>query len=79
MQYKFDIDISVEKEFWGKDFEEMLMPIEEWKKYVQLGYFIDYDGYGSLVNKNKVCKTSFYPSDIDELPKEATHIIWYNR
>lgn len=79
MQFNFDTDISEEEQYWGKHFKEMLMPISEWKNLVETGFFIDYDGHGSLVSGDKVCETVFRPSDVNNIPPEATHIIWYNR
>lgn len=73
-----------------------LMTIEEFKKCVDCGGFIDYDGHGSLSDGKQIIDGYIvYPSmfmngkvavgncwdnvgQVD-IPKEATHIVWYNR
>lgn len=57
-----------------------VFPLDEFVEMVESGFFIDYDGHGypvknNLVNNDIIVK----PSKIDEIPKDATHIIWFNR
>jgi len=56
-----------------------LMSVNEWKRCVRLGGFIDYDGFGHAVKDNLMTKEQYYPSQMNEVPKDATHIMWYNR
>lgn len=56
-----------------------LMTVEEFKKCVKGGFFIDYDGYGNPVKNNKLMQLDIYPSKLRDIPNDATHIIWYNR
>lgn len=56
-----------------------LMTVEEFKNAVTNGFFIDYDGSGEpakiLVDKS----VSIRPSKVNEIPADATHIVWYNK
>ncbi len=54
--------------------------VEEFKACVKSGAFIDYDGFGHPV-KNKLANRFIYvrPSKLGRIPKDATHIVWYNR
>lgn len=62
-----------------------VMTFEEWKDAVELGFFIDYDGYGCPMKDGKLASKKngewvcISPSEIDEWPEGATHIEWYNR
>lgn len=53
--------------------------IEEWKGSVVSHGFIDYDGYGKAIKDGKMTKHCFSPSEINEVPADATHIQWCNR
>lgn len=73
-----------------------LMTIKEFKKNVNYGGFIDYDGYGKLSNGKLVANNFIvYPSqfkrgkvhygllfetgELIDIPKWATHVMWFNR
>ncbi len=56
-----------------------LMRINEWIEECECGGFIDYDGYGDLVNNGGLMGISIAPSRRDKMPEDATHILWYNR
>jgi hypothetical protein len=64
----------------GPKNEDDVYTVEEFKEIVELGAFIDYDGYGHPV-KNKLADISIIikPSNLSLIPSDATHIIWYNR
>lgn len=64
----------------GPACEDDVYTIEEFKNLVEIDAFIDYDGYGHPV-KNNLADPSIYvlPSKIKDIPKDATHIVWYNR
>jgi len=57
-----------------------IIKIDKFIKSCEGGYFIDYDGFGypmkdGLTDETIVIK----PSELEKIPKDATHIIWYNR
>lgn len=52
-----------------------LMTIEEFKGFL----FIDYDGHGHPVKDNKMSGHYIKPSKLDQIPEDATHIMWYNK
>ena len=56
-----------------------LMTVEEFKRRVESKFFIDYDGFGQAVKEGKVDPVLIYPSQVDEIPEDATHIMWYNK
>jgi hypothetical protein len=56
-----------------------LMTVEEFRENVKSGMFIDYDGYGYPVKDNLCAHLQIYPSELYLLPKDATHIHWFNR
>lgn len=60
--------------------EDDVYTIEEFKEYCECEAFIDYDGYGHPV-KDKLADNSIIivPSKLNEIPIDATHIVWYNR
>jgi len=60
--------------------EDDVYTIEEFKEHVRTESFIDYDGFGYPV-KNCLADPEIwiYPSKIKEIPKDATHIVWFNR
>lgn len=63
-----------------EDFDGALMTVKEFKSTVKHGGFIDYDGYGYPVRKNKAnSSVTIIPSEVSKTPKDATHIIWFNR
>ena len=56
------------------------MTVEDFKKYVEIGEFIDYDGYGHPTKDGKVDEsTCVVPSEVDQIPPDATGILWFNR
>lgn len=63
-----------------------LMLLKEWEEDCDHGVFIDYDGYGDLVDSHYNIITEFQsvcPSDYTDrkiqYPPEAKYILWYNR
>ncbi len=55
------------------------MTVAAFKERVADGAFIDYDGFGSPLKDGRMADVLFYPSQVEELPPDATHILWYNR
>jgi len=57
-----------------------LMTIEEFVESCDCGGFIDYDGYGYACKDGKSDESIVIsPSRRRLIPKDATHIAWYNR
>lgn len=60
--------------------EDDVYTIEEFKKFCDMGSFIDSDGHGYPV-KDRLTDTSviIVPSLLNHIPADATHIVWYNK
>ena len=60
--------------------EDDIYTVEEFIECCKIHAFIDYDGFGYPV-KNKLADRSIeiIPSQLQRIPKDATHIVWYNR
>ena len=56
-----------------------LMTVGEFRKAVEFGSFIDYDGYGHPVRDGKMSQELVCPSQVMLLPEDATHVIWFNK
>ena len=56
-----------------------LMKIADWIEDCDDGCLIDYDGYGDLLVGDEFMNECFSPSNRHRVPKEATHILWYNK
>lgn len=57
-----------------------IMTLEDFRNAVRKGYLIDYDGYGYPMKDDLVDDfLKIFPSDMISIPKDATHIIWFNR
>lgn len=61
--------------------DDDIYTLEDFKANVDCGGFIDYDGCGHPVKNGKYdVDWNIYPSTFPEsMPKDATHVIWYNR
>lgn len=55
-----------------------LISREDWLESVKAGVFIDYDGFGYPVRGNRQSRQVIVPSTADQLPDDATHVIWYD-
>lgn len=64
----------------GPEDEDDVYTIEEFRQLVESRMFVDYDGFGEPVRDGKsdpsIC---IKPSRLDQIPSDATHIVWYNR
>jgi hypothetical protein len=60
--------------------EDDVYTVDEFRQNVRVGAFIDYDGFGHPV-RDGLCDPSVTvkPSRLDEIPADATHVVWYNR
>ena len=57
-----------------------VMTVADWVESCVDGFFIDYDGYGAPMKGKLVAKNCIvWPSIRHLIPKDATHIEWYNR
>ena len=57
-----------------------LMTVDRFRYLVKAGKFIDYDGYGHPARGNQCdARIVTYPSEVEYIPHDATHIIWFNR
>lgn len=65
----------------GPDDEDDVYTVEEFLAHVDSKSFIDYDGFGHPVKDNKADESIWiYPSTAREnLPPDATHVVWFNR
>ena len=54
--------------------------IAEFTGMCTVGALNDYDGCGAAAKDGKVCESiTVYPSMLDEIPKDATHVVWFNK
>jgi len=57
-----------------------LMTVADFIEACEDGCLIDYDGHGYPVKDGLMDdKLSIDPSDRDQIPADATHILWFNR
>lgn len=56
-----------------------LIPVDEFISACKSAYFIDYDGFGNPAKNGKMADFDIFPSKVSDIPKDATHIVWYNR
>ena len=64
----------------GPEEEDDVYTVEEFKRLVQGGMFVDYDGFGNPVKDGLADRGNWIkPSRIEEIPTDATHVVWYNK
>ena len=64
----------------GPDGEDDVYTVDEFRERCKDGSLIDYDGFGHPVKDGKQDRSvNVYPSGLDAIPDDATHIIWFNR
>lgn len=64
----------------GPDDEDDVYTVEEFRLLCEQRLFTDYDGFGYPVVKKLSNPDVFIkPSRLAAIPKEATHIVWFNR
>lgn len=81
MAYKHPVKFTKTNQYGcGPDDEDDVYTVEEFKAHCKSGSFVDYDGYGHPV-KDGLEDNSIYikPSNVATIPKDATHINWFNR
>ncbi len=63
------------------DSEGHLMLFEDWASDVKCGGFIDYDGWGNVLDKEfNTLKDMYSPSNYKgRRPRNARYVLWFNR
>jgi len=62
-----------------------LMTVEDFRNAVKERSFIDYDGFGYAAKpidgmmRMEASGHTIYPSRVDRIPNDATHIVWFNK
>ena len=56
-----------------------LMTVDDFRTNVATGLFIDYDGSGHPMKGGMMSRQAIYPSRVNEIPEDATHILWFNK
>lgn len=56
-----------------------LFTVEDFCKFVKSGSIINYDGTGYPVRDGKECREEINCCRLEDIPKDATHIAWYNK
>lgn len=56
-----------------------VMTVEEWRSCVESGCFIDDDGIGTPAKDGMMMDRDVWPSGMDDVPEDATHIVWFNK
>lgn len=57
-----------------------IMTVEDFKENVKSRMFIDYDGHGYPSKNGKMHRDlMIVPSQAHQIPKDATHIVWFNK
>lgn len=64
----------------GPDSEDDVYTVEEFREHCKRGLFIDYDGDGHPAKDGFADpKILLKPSNLELIPADATHVIWFNR
>ena len=62
------------------DPDDCVMTVQEFRDNCECGGFIDYDGFGHPVCGGRVDRgVTILPSKVKEIPRTASHIVWYNK
>ena len=60
-----------------------LMTLKDWQECCMMGAFIDYDGFGALLEYRQgeyfPLDESAHPSECERVNPKATHVDWFNR
>lgn len=54
------------------------MPRHLWLERVEAGSFVDGDGFCTPVKNGKTNRQIITPSQAEQLPADATHVLWFN-
>ena len=66
---------------YGKEWKGDLFTIEEFRKAVKSGLFVDSDGHGYYATETSKSDVEVYPSDFDEdlIRDDFSHVLWFNK
>jgi hypothetical protein len=79
MPYCIPVKFSTTNNY-GTSSEDDVYTIKEFENRCETEAFIDYDGFGHPVKDKKSDNSILIkPSRLEEIPKDATHIVWFNR
>lgn len=83
-KYPVNFDDIAKPYCWSKSRRfAYLMSVEDFRESVRDEFFIDYDGSGTLLvyrdGDYYPMNIDIWPSIVDEIPPQATHIDWFNR
>jgi hypothetical protein len=82
MTYNKLVTFSVTNTYGNRpEGEDDVYTVDEFLSRCDNGSFIDYDGYGHPVKDKFYDETIYVKSSnvLTTIPKDATHIVWYNR
>lgn len=80
MAYTEEVKFTKTNQYGGGLDEDDVYTVQEFKDCCEDGGFIDYDGYGHPVRDNKSDNSIYIkPSELQNIPDDATHIVWFNR
>ena len=81
MAYQTPVKFSTTNKYGcGPEDEDDVYTVEEFLLCCEHGAFVDYDGFGYPVRDSMSDETIVVrPSRSQDIPKDATHIVWYNR
>lgn len=58
----------------------LVLTVKDFLEEVECGMYIDYDGSGFPVKEGLVdISLNVYPSEIEKIPTDADHIVWFNK
>jgi hypothetical protein len=80
MAYTCPIKFTVTDQYGCGPDDDDVYTVEEFRRRCLDHGFIDYDGFGYAV-KNSLADITVIicPSRVDEIPADATHIVWFNK
>jgi hypothetical protein len=55
------------------------IPIAIYRQYIGSRFLTDKDGYAYACKGDKITLEVFQEKDIDDLPTDATHVLWMNK
>jgi len=60
--------------------DDDIMTVEDFKTAVAMGAFMDCDGFGYPSRDNLADDDIWIkPSKLEDIPEDATHIVWHNK
>ena len=80
-RYTNPVKFSVTNQYGcGPDDEDDVYTVAEFHERCRAADFVDYDGFGHPVKDSKEDPSHYVkPSQLSDIPTDATHIVWYNK